>query len=200
MTPNNKNQSMSPRQKKRMLHPYQTTPWKTTALLRRWITALTKSHLLRIMKMNGRHTRSKRTKSKKFCISAKGMLQLTAIVPNCLSLLGATLFLIGSAAFLPQFGSISARVGNWTYRFGSSSYATSSIIGIIALLYRSSTHTSSGDIVTMMTVDKWLNMALMFNYMGGALMSIIGGVFFLKDIATPASIVWAVGSGFFLSG
>jgi hypothetical protein len=147
------------------------------------------------------YTKQESKRSKKFfCISAEGMLQLAAIASNSLSLLGATLFLIGSAAFLPQFGSIGAEVGNWTYRFGSSSYATSSIIGIIALLYRSSTRTSSGDIVTMMTIDKWLNMAVMFNYMGGALLFIIGGVFFLKDLAAPASVVWAVGSGFFLSG
>ena len=105
---------------------------------------------------------------------------------NTSGILGGILFLVGSAAFWPSFGSSGALVGNWLYRFGSI-FALFSSLG--SLIRQQEQNPS-------ITVSKVLTF---FSFLG-SLGFIIGGAFFLagKPYGVHGCVSWALGSVVFL--
>ncbi len=128
---------------------------------------------------------------------------LLPLFTSWLSFQGGCLFIIGSVAFLPEYGSDGSLLGNWLYRFGSCSYiisnSTALFFAVIDQVYPPKGH-------GLMNQDKpppvawYLNLSLLICFLCGAILFLIGGVFFYKDIGAPGSIAWAIGSAFFLAG
>jgi len=115
---------------------------------------------------------------------------VVSLTRSTVSIINGVLFVGGSVAFWPDFGSNGVILGNWFFRMGSSF----TLLSLIWAFYRSFKPSNQ-------TRKEILSLKIFYiQYMLGAIGFLVGGAYFLIEDGTIGAIGWMVGSVFFWTG